>query len=159
MLSFSLSTLCMKTQLGPISSLACIRGTYSRTSVAEWKISTMDNRTMPGSPIIKNAPLGLTLEIPSLYQYTTSRYDVPSGWDIPESKSNVWQHFLALRKEWSCRKEGGSTPYWPECAARDNKTVNTSSRHKDQGKSYRLQKGKDRLSGQQLFFALRREGK
>lgn len=56
-----------------------------------------------------------------------------SGWDITESHSNVCQHFLALHKEWSCRKEGGSTTYWPECAARDKKTVNTSSKHKDQG--------------------------
>lgn len=36
----------------------------------------------------------------------------------------------ALHKGWSHSKEGGSTTYWPECAARD--TLHTNSRHKDQ---------------------------
>lgn len=70
--------------------------------------------------------------MPLLYQYTKSKYDALSGWDIPESNSNEWQH-LALHKEWSGRKEEGSTTYWPECAILgDKKAVHTRSRHEDQ---------------------------
>lgn len=80
--------------------------------------------------VIMNTPLGLPLRntiIVSIHYIKAWR----TVW-----VRHTWKHqqcmtaLSALHKEWSCRKEEGSTTYWPECAARD--TLYTNSRHEDQ---------------------------
>lgn len=62
---------------GPVHGPLCVKYSFLHTAVC--KISSAVYRTMPGSSVIKNTPLGLTSEIPLLYQYSTSKYDILSG--------------------------------------------------------------------------------
>lgn len=106
----------------------------------------MDNGIMPRS-VIKNTPLGLPLR----NTITVSIHCI-KAWRTVWVR-HTWKRqqcmtaLSALHKGGSCRKEGGSTTYWPECASM------CFTQTADTKKCHRLQRGKDRLFG--ILFALK----
>lgn len=126
--------------------VVCIRETYSRTSVA---VCTDNGITLRS--VINNTPLGLPLEIPLLYQYTTSKHDVPSGWDTPESTSNAWQHSQLCTKDGAAGRKGGAplTGQNVQQGTRFIQTADTKIKEVPQA----AKRKKDRLFG--LLFALK----
>lgn len=97
--------------------------------------------------VIQNTPLSPSCIIVSIHYIIIVSIHYIKAWRTVWMR-HTWKHQQcltapsALHKEWSRRKEGGSTIYWPERAART--MLHTNSRYKDQ-RSATGCRGKDQL--------------